>query len=152
MVKAAKEGERPLRLRSINRCAQPQSPCEASRAHCAIMLSRARSTRSLTSAHPRDRNTDPRPAAVPRPATRAEKVARLKLAKAEAERDIEAYKATREAQFQVFSKERMGDTGSYSKGLAKATEEELAAIAKAVIDNKASVIDLLLKSVKTVSA
>ena len=116
------------------------------------MLSRARSTRSLTSAHPRDRNTDPRPAAVPRPATRAEKVARLKLAKAEAERDIEAYKATREAQFQVFSKERMGDTGSYSKGLAKATEEELAAIAKAVIDNKASVIDLLLKSVKTVSA
>lgn len=76
----------------------------------------------------------------------------MKLAKAEAERDIEAYKATREAQFQVFSKERMGDTGSYSKGLAKATEEELAAIAKAVIDNKASVIDLLLKSVKTVSA
>ena len=76
----------------------------------------------------------------------------MKLAKAEAERDIEAYKATREAQFQVVSKERMGDTGSYSKGLAKATEEELAAIAKSVTDNKASVIDLLLKSVKTVSA
>jgi exosome complex exonuclease DIS3/RRP44 len=35
---------------------------------------------------------------------------------------------------------------------AKATEEELAAIAKSVTDNKASVIDLLLKSVKTVSA
>jgi hypothetical protein len=30
VVKAAKEGERPLRLRSIYRCAQPQSPCEAS--------------------------------------------------------------------------------------------------------------------------
>jgi V-type H+-transporting ATPase subunit G len=152
VVKAAKEGERPLRLRSIYRCAQPQSPCEASQ-HTAPSCSPAHGRRSLTNAHPRDRNTDPRAtAAVPRPATRAEKVARLKLAKAEAERDIEAYKATREAQFQVFSKERMGDTGSYSKGLAKATEEELAAIAKSVTDNKAGVIDLLLKSVKTVSA
>ena len=150
VVKAAKEGERPLRLRSIYRCAQPQSPCEASQ-HTAPSCSPAHGRRAPSPMH--DRNTDPRAtAAVPRPATRAEKVARLKLAKAEAERDIEAYKATREAQFQVFSKERMGDTGSYSKGLAKATEEELAAIAKAVIDNKASVIDLLLKSVKTVSA
>lgn len=150
VVKAAKEGERPLRLRSIYRCAQPQSPCEASQ-HTAPSCSPAHGRRAPSPMH--DRNTDPRAtAAVPRPATRAEKVARLKLAKAEAERDIEAYKATREAQFQVFSKERMGDTGSYSKGLAKATEEELAAIAKAVTDNKASVIDLLLKSVKTVSA
>ena len=150
VVKAAKEGERPLRLRSIYRCAQPQSPCEASQ-HTAPSCSPAHGRRAPSPMH--DRNTDPRAtAAVPRPATRAEKVARLKLAKAEAERDIEAYKATREAQFQVFSKERMGDTGSYSKGLAKATEEELAAIAKSVTDNKASVIDLLLKSVKTVSA
>ena len=34
---------------------------------------------------------------------------RLKQAKAEAEAEIAAYKAQREAQFQVFSKERMGD-------------------------------------------
>ena len=86
VVKAAKEGERPLRLRSIYRCAQPQSPCEASQ-HTAPSCSPAHGRRSITNAHPRDRNTDPRAtAAVPRPATRAEKVARLKLAKAEAER------------------------------------------------------------------
>jgi len=76
----------------------------------------------------------------------------LKQAKAEAEAEIEAYKATREAQFVVFSKERMGDTSSHSKDLLKSTEAELAGITSSVAANKGTVIDLLLKSVKTVSA
>ena len=63
-----------------------------------------------------------------------------------------AEKATRESQFQLFSKERMGDTGSHAKDLAKASEAELMGITAACSANKAAVIDLLLKSVKTVSA
>lgn len=76
----------------------------------------------------------------------------MKQAKMEAEAEIEAYKTTRESQFQIFSKERMGDTGSHAKDLAKSSEAELMGITAACNSNKASVIDLLLKSVKTVSA
>ena len=82
--------------------------------------------------------------------TLAEKVARLKQAKAEAEAEIAAYKQSREAQFQIFSKERMGDTGTHSKELAKQTEAELAGIVGEVQRNKKTVIDMLLKSVTTV--
>lgn len=45
----------------------------------------------------------------------------------------------------------MGDTGAHSKDLAKASETELAGIAASVQANKMQVIDMLLKSVKTVS-
>ena len=81
----------------------------------------------------------------------ADKVARLKQAKAEAEAEVEAYKTTREAQFQIFSKERLGNSGAHAKDLAKASEAELAGISAAVNANKGAVIDLLLKSVKTVA-
>lgn len=81
----------------------------------------------------------------------AEKVARLKQAKQEAHNEIEAYKASREAQFQIFSKERMGDSAGHSTALAKTTESELATIASDVNKNKQKVIDMLLKSVTTVA-
>ena len=106
----------------------------------------------------------------------AEKVMRLKQAKAEAEAEIAAYKAQREAQFQVFSKEvrrcatwephahppltlhppppcpqRMGDSAGYSSNLAKNTEAELAQISTDVSKNKQKVIAMLLKSVTTVA-
>jgi V-type H+-transporting ATPase subunit G len=84
-------------------------------------------------------------------AAKDEKVARLKQAKAEAEAEIAAYKAQRESQFQVFSKERMGDTGAHSKELAKQSEAELQSIVTQVSGNKKAVIDMLLKSVTTVS-
>ena len=81
----------------------------------------------------------------------AEKVLRLKQAKAEAEAEIAAYKAQREAQFQIFSKERMGDSAGHSTSLAKTTEAELATIGSDVAKNKGAVIDMLLKSVTTVA-
>ena len=46
-----------------------------------------------------------RPHPLPPPLSAADKVQRLKLAKAEAEAEIAAYKAERETQFQIFSKE-----------------------------------------------
>ena len=81
----------------------------------------------------------------------AEKTLRLKQAKAEASVEVETYKTQREAQFQIFSKERMGDTSTHSMDLKKSSEAELSGIAGAVATNKAVVIDLLLKAVKTVS-
>ena len=72
--------------------------------------------------------------AFPRASGRAEKVARLKQAKAEAESEIAAYKADREAQFAIFSKERMGDSGAHSAGLNTATEKELVDIANQARD------------------
>ena len=118
--------------------------------------------------------------------TLAEKVARLKQAKAEAEAEIAAYKQSREAQFQIFSKEvrrrtrlcrgrarlrpprargapfssrrppfaaqRMGDSSVHESALSKTTEAELMQISNDVAKNKATVIDMLLKSVTTVAA
>ena len=81
----------------------------------------------------------------------AEKVMKLKQAKAEAESEISTYKTSREAQFQVFSKERMGDSAGHMTTLAATTEAELATIASDVAKNKAGVIDMLLKSVTTVA-
>ena len=81
----------------------------------------------------------------------AEKVLRLKQAKAEAEAEIAAYKAQREQQFMVFSKERMGDSAGHSSELAKSTDAELAEIDAHTAKNKQKVIDMLLKAVTTVS-
>ena len=76
---------------------------------------------------------------------------RLKKAKQEAELEIKQYKESREAQFQIFSKERVGDSGLHSSELAKATEGELAQIAADIKKNEAKVIAMLLKSVTTVA-
>ena len=81
----------------------------------------------------------------------AEKVTRLKKAKQEAESEIKQYKESREAQFQIFSKERLGDSAGVSTSLAKTTEAELATISSDVSKNKQKVIDMLLKSVTTVT-
>lgn len=85
-------------------------------------------------------------------AAKEEKVARLKQAKAEAEAEIAQYKASRESQFQIFSKERMGDSAGAASVLAKSTESELAMISSDVASKKASVIELLLAGVTNVSA
>ena len=82
----------------------------------------------------------------------AEKVVRLKQAKSEAEAEIAAYKATRESQFQTFSKERLGDSAGVSSTLAKSTEAELAKIGTDQSNNKKAVIDMLLSMVTSVSA
>uniref|UniRef100_A0A3B4WNZ6 V-type proton ATPase subunit G n=1 Tax=Seriola lalandi dorsalis TaxID=1841481 RepID=A0A3B4WNZ6_SERLL len=61
-----------------------------------------------------------------------DKVARLKQAKAEADEEIAAYKAQRQAQFEVFSKDKLGDSGAHSKTTQSATEEELLLISQQV--------------------
>eukprot|EP00908_Phaeocystis_cordata_P023409 Transcript_5837.p2 GENE.Transcript_5837~~Transcript_5837.p2 ORF type:complete len:169 (-),score=51.00 Transcript_5837:171-677(-) len=80
-----------------------------------------------------------------------QKFARLKQAKAEAEAEIAAYKAQREAQFQVFAKERMGDSSGHQKAVASSTETELSTISSQVAKNKAAMIDSLMRSVTTVA-
>ena len=87
------------------------------------------------------------------PAVRpAEKVQRLKQAKAEAEAEIAAYKASRDAQFKIFSDERMGDSAGHSSDLAKSTKAELDQINSDVQKNKDKVIKMLLSSVTTVAS
>ena len=58
------------------------------------------------------------------------KVTLLKQAKEEADSEIATYKSQREDQFQVFAKERMGDTGAHSKTTQASTEAELQTIAR----------------------
>ena len=55
-------------------------------------------------------------------AAKAAKFNRLKQAKLEAEAEIAAYKTQREAQFQVFAKERMGDSTVHQKAVATSSE------------------------------
>jgi len=83
-------------------------------------------------------------------AAKAQKFNRLKQAKIEAEAEIASYKQQREAQFQVFAKERMGDSGAHQKTVATATESELAMVGNKVGANKKLMIDSLLQSVTTV--
>ncbi len=83
-------------------------------------------------------------------AARDDKVSRLRLAKEEAEAEIAAYKQAREAQFQVFAKERMGDTGAHSKASQESVTTELAEIAQKVKANKETMINMLIQSVTTV--
>merc|ERR1712228_213083 len=59
---------------------------------------------------------------------RADKVRKLKLAKDEAETEIAEYKKTREAQFVIFSKERLGDSGAHKLSVDKETSRNLSAI------------------------
>ena len=84
-------------------------------------------------------------------AAKDEKVMRLKQAKSEAEAEIADYKTKREAQFQVFSKERMGDSEGHATSLAKSTEAELSTIGGDVSKNKRTVIGMLLQSVTSVA-
>merc|ERR1712032_1638377 len=80
-----------------------------------------------------------------------DKVAKLKMAKEEAEQEIATYKGQREQQFSVFSQERTGDSGSHKASTDKATKAELDAIAKQVAKNKGTMVDMLLSSVTTVA-
>lgn len=84
-------------------------------------------------------------------AAKAEKVMMLKKAKEDADQEIAAYKQERERLFQIFSKERMGDTGTHSKETASATERQLSDIQKQVAANKGRMADMLLQSVTTVA-
>jgi len=84
-------------------------------------------------------------------AAKLEKVAKLKMAKEEAEAEIAAYKAQREQQFQIFAKERSGNSGEHKTATDNATAAELLAIDKQVAKNKDKMVEMLLQSVTTVA-
>merc|ERR1712226_1832763 len=69
-------------------------------------------------------------------AAKLEKVAKLKRAKEEADAEIAHYKSQREQQFQIFSKERSGDSSGHKNATDASTKAELDAIAKQVAANK----------------
>uniref|UniRef100_A0A7S0Q7T4 V-type proton ATPase subunit G n=1 Tax=Coccolithus braarudii TaxID=221442 RepID=A0A7S0Q7T4_9EUKA len=81
---------------------------------------------------------------------KTEKVDTMKKAKKEAEQEIARYKATREDQFVIFSKERSGDSGSHKTATDALTVKELATINKQVAANKDTMVQMLLQSVTTV--
>merc|ERR1712110_745721 len=81
---------------------------------------------------------------------KADKVAKLKQAKSEADAEIAAYKQQREVFFQNFQKERTGDSGSHKTATDASTASELEQINKQVASNKDTMIQMLLQSVTTV--
>eukprot|EP00310_Coccolithus_braarudii_P016111 CAMPEP_0183331152 /NCGR_PEP_ID=MMETSP0164_2-20130417/546_1 /TAXON_ID=221442 /ORGANISM="Coccolithus pelagicus ssp braarudi, Strain PLY182g" /LENGTH=109 /DNA_ID=CAMNT_0025499547 /DNA_START=162 /DNA_END=491 /DNA_ORIENTATION=+ len=83
-------------------------------------------------------------------AARTEKVAKLKEAKVKAEEEITAYKVQREAQFAIFSKERLGDSGSHKSSVDRDTIQELNKIDRQTAANKDTMVHMLLQSVTTV--
>lgn len=80
-----------------------------------------------------------------------DKVLRLKLAKEEAENEIMAYRAMREAQFAKYSDERSGNTGEYTKKIQTETDAAMRNIQISIDANKEKIITSLLQSVTTVS-
>jgi len=78
-------------------------------------------------------------------------VAKLKLAKEEAEAEIAAYKAQREQQFQIFSTEHSGQSGTHKTQTDASVKSELEAIDAQVLKNKDTMVEMLLQSVTTVN-
>ena len=75
----------------------------------------------------------------------------MKQAKEEAEREVAAYKAEREAEFK---RKQAEDSNSNRENLERLNEESeraVAAIKESIASKKEQVIELLLKQVKTVT-
>ncbi|KAF6167884.1 hypothetical protein GIB67_027662 [Kingdonia uniflora] len=83
-------------------------------------------------------------------AARNEKLARLKQAKEEADKEIAEYRAQVEAQFQRKLAESSGDSGANVKRLEKETEEKINHLKSESERISHGVIHLLLKHVTTV--
>eukprot|EP01112_Ceratiomyxa_fruticulosa_P009156 TRINITY_DN2389_c0_g1_i1.p1 TRINITY_DN2389_c0_g1~~TRINITY_DN2389_c0_g1_i1.p1 ORF type:complete len:108 (+),score=22.14 TRINITY_DN2389_c0_g1_i1:138-461(+) len=81
---------------------------------------------------------------------RKEKTILLKQAKDDADRDIAAYRAQREAQFQDYARKHTGSTDEYTKSLSRDTAIQIEQINKDSSDNREKVIQLLLDSVSNV--
>lgn len=81
---------------------------------------------------------------------RTAKVARLRQAKEEAEREAAAYRAQREEEYQKQKAGQSGDSDSTVKRLDIETEEKIKALTGEAKVESRSVTDLLLKFVETV--
>jgi len=83
-------------------------------------------------------------------AARKEKTQKLKQAQLEAQKDIEDYRKQRQTQFDSFSKKYMEGVGQHSARLQESTNSEIKKIESEVVQKRALVLDLLLKSVDDV--
>ena len=107
------------------------------------------------------RPPSPRPVAPPRrrpflthsspprtlPRNPAEKTARLRQAKAEADAEIAAYRASREASYQAIVAERSGDSTATRGKMLSDAEAQIAAVRAAVNSRKKPVMDMLKQKV-----
>jgi len=73
--------------------------------------------------------------------------ARLQQAKLEAKRDVDAYMAERQAQFDKFKNEHQRGTSAVEKDMRNDTEQKIASINSSVDRNVNDVVDMLLKYV-----
>jgi len=81
---------------------------------------------------------------------RRDKVAKLKQAKEEAEKEIEAYRAKREAEFADYAGQFSTSGEDYNKNLEQKTDTEIKELQDAAISGKEKVIALMLDAVKKV--
>jgi len=77
--------------------------------------------------------------------------ARVKDARGEAAKEIEALKAKREAEFKKSQSKHSGDADANQEEIDKATKEELDQLKRSYESNRASVVDELLSRVIEVS-
>ncbi|XP_072994146.1 V-type proton ATPase subunit G1-like [Typha latifolia] len=83
-------------------------------------------------------------------AARAAKMARLKQAKEEAEKEIAEYRAHMEAEFQRKLAESSGDSGANAKRLEQETEEKIQQLKLQTSNISHDVVQMLLRHVTTV--
>jgi len=81
---------------------------------------------------------------------RKEKVQLLKQAQDEAAKEIAAYRAQRQQQFEKFSAEQLSGTDIYTRELAKQTEETIKKLQYEYESKSKDVIQMLLHSVTDV--
>jgi len=78
------------------------------------------------------------------------RVDRLKAARSEAEKEIQALKAQKVAEFAAFEKEHIGSSDEVNQKNTRESEEQIANIKATFQQNKNQVLDKLVKCVVTV--
>jgi len=75
---------------------------------------------------------------------------RLKQAKEEAAREVQAYKQEKDAEYARTMESDVTDNKSLVEKLEKESEEHIARVQQSLVANKGAVLELLLSQVKTV--
>ncbi|KAK2076737.1 hypothetical protein QBZ16_005497 [Prototheca wickerhamii] len=75
---------------------------------------------------------------------------RLKQAKDEADREVQAYKAQRESEFKRLQTDDTTSSEELAKKMADEADASVKSVQKAISEKKSAVLDLLLKHVTTV--
>lgn len=75
---------------------------------------------------------------------------RLKQAKEEATREVQAYKREKDAEYARSMESDVSDNKSLVEKLQKESDEQIARVQQSLVANKGAVLDLLLSQVKSV--